>query len=130
MSALTLCKNMKHRYLANTLCTVALVICGTIAYGQAPVAANPVPNSGVMIEPVQGQGGPELKFTSSTDSDLVILFGKNNFVLKPGETQRIPIPQQKIIDLKIFEKRPDDRLSPRFDSKTTPNAQKRFIPIR
>jgi hypothetical protein len=129
--AYTLCKNMKHRYLANILNAVAIAISGTMAFGQAPAAPNPVPNAGVLIEPVQGKGGPESQFTNSTDSDLGILYGKNKFVLKPGKTLSLPIPQQEIIDLKIFEKRPDDgHLVPRFHGKTTPNAQKRFIPLR
>jgi hypothetical protein len=101
-----------------------------MAFGQAPVAPNPVPNAGVMIEPLQGQGGPTSKFTNSTDNDLGILYGKNKFILKPGKTHSIPIPQQEIIDLKIFEKRPDDRLVTRYASQTTPNAEKRFIPLR
>ena len=122
---------MKLRYLTYLFAVVALVICGPMASAQAPAAPNPVPNkAGVMIEPVQGKGGPESQFTNSTDGDLGIQYGKDKFALRSGETKRIPIPQQQLFDLKIFEKHADDgRLVPRFDGKATRDAQKRFIPF-
>jgi hypothetical protein len=83
-----------------------------------------------MIEPVQGKGGPESKFTNGTDGDLGIQYGNAKFALKSGETRRIPIPQQPLVDLKIYEKRAvDGTMLQRFEGKANRNAQKRFIPF-
>jgi hypothetical protein len=121
---------MKHRYLAKTFAVAALVVCGPMAYGQAPAAPNPAPKAGVMIEPVQGKGGPEAKFTNNTDGDLAIQYGKNKLALRSGEAKKLPIPQQQLFDLKIFERRlPDGQFIPRFDGKAAPNDKKRFIPF-
>ena len=121
---------MKLQNLAKLFTTVAFVMCGTVALGQAPAAPNPIPKAGILFEPVQGNAGPESKFTNRTADDLGIVYGKDKFILKPGDAKTIPTPQQQIIDFKIFEKRADDgQMVQRFESKTAPNAKKQFIPF-
>ncbi len=121
---------MKLHILTSLISVIALIIDDPIAFGQVIVAPDPAQKAGVIIEPVQGNAGPESEFTNRTAGDLGILYGKSKFFLKAGKSTRIPIPQQPLIDLKIFEKRPaDEQYIPRFDGKVTPNAQKRFIPI-
>jgi hypothetical protein len=121
---------MKLRHLTHFIAYTALVICSPIASGQAVGAPNPAPKAEVTIEPVQGNGGPEAKFTNHTADDLAIVFNNQKFLLKSGEAKSMPFPQQQACDLKIFEARKGDgRYIQRFEGKATRNGKKRIIPF-
>jgi hypothetical protein len=103
-----------------------------MALGQAPGAPNPAPKAGIMIERVQGNGGPELKFSNSTDKVLGFVYGNNVFIIKPGQSKSIAIPKEKLVFLTISEKSlADERIIiiKRFEGKVSTNTQKRFIPL-
>lgn len=122
---------MNSRFLPFLIAAFSLLLGATLAFGQGAAVPKPAPKAGVAIEPVQGQAQPQEAFTNETNSTLALEYGKTKFLLEPGETKRIQVPQKFPSTLSIYERGSDeDRWRLRFSVGIAPNPQKRFVPLR
>jgi hypothetical protein len=110
-----------------------LVLATSQVFGQAAAGVQgkiPAPKVGVAVEPVAGKQGPEVKFTNSTDTELRFIYGNEKFSVKPGKSKSVADPQQAMFDFLIAEVRGNGQAAQlRLQSKSKPNAPKRFIPF-
>lgn len=118
------------QFITTLFAFVVILLACPRGLAQGQNGKNPVPKAGVLIEPVQKNKVPESKFTNRTADDLAIIYGREKFSLKSGENKTVPVPQQPMSDLRIFEKRaPGKPAIERVHSKAGPNDPKRFIPF-
>jgi hypothetical protein len=83
---------MKIRNLTWFIIAIVLLINGQMVSAQVPGAPKPIPESGILIEPVQANGVPEANFTNSTNEEIIIQYGTHKIVLKAGESRMVQFP--------------------------------------
>ncbi len=111
---------------------VGLVLAASPVSGQGAGrgnANNPPPEAGLTIEPVQRNQAPAAEFTNETGADLAIIYGQEKFTLRPGASKSVPVPNQPMFDLRVFEKPANGALRERYQNRVTPKDPKRFIPF-